>query len=185
MGLHQQRSQGRVGSAHKEHQSLWDVEQVFGTPWACQTETGMGHRPPEQPRGSSTKAEPLQPGSETHSSHRGRPTDQRLSRETTGDGARDRASSSSFTVQTSALPFHTSLSPGGHRAGGCRDCAGTRQVMNGALGVTEPSVSRAAPGAPARSHRAGSTWRGQSLSFCLQHEPQRQTLIPVPSSGPA
>lgn len=42
-------------------------------PWACKTGTGLVQRPPEQPRGSSTKAEPLQPGSETHSSQRRKP----------------------------------------------------------------------------------------------------------------
>lgn len=61
MGLHQHLSQGKVGSAHTEHQSLWDVKRVFGTPSACKTGMGMGQRPPEQPHWSSTKAVPLQP----------------------------------------------------------------------------------------------------------------------------
>lgn len=80
MWLHQQLSQGKVGSAHTEHQSLWDVKRVSGTSWACKAGTGMGQSSPEQPCGSSTKAVPLQPWLRHTQLHRS----STVSRETTG-----------------------------------------------------------------------------------------------------
>lgn len=49
-----------MGSPHRASKFVV-IKQVFGTPLACKTGTGMGQRPPEQSLLSSTKAVPLQP----------------------------------------------------------------------------------------------------------------------------
>lgn len=122
LGLHQHLSQGKVGSAHTEHQSLWDVKRVFGTPSACKTGMGMGQRPPEQPHWSSTKAVPLQPWLRGPQLPLEEAMDHHSKQRDNGEMGHKRGrAAATLLCKTSPLPhLHTLLSPGGHRSVGTR-----------------------------------------------------------------
>lgn len=160
MGLHQQLSQGKVGSAHTEHQSLWDVKRVFGTPSACKTGTGMGHwlRSPQLP---------LEEAMDQHSK-------QRDNGET--GHKRGQAAATLLCRLHHCLTFtpHCPQEDTGWWAQGlCRYQEGNEWCSQ--CDKTWYELCHTADGSLERS----------SLSLCLQHEPRWQMLIHATSSGPA
>lgn len=158
LGLHQQLSQGKVGSAHTEHQSLWLSSGCLEHHRPARLEQERGRDLLSSPSAAALRLCPPSPGSETHSSHLRKPWTNILSRETQTEGERGHRRGQAAAALLHRL-YHCLFTPHhpqeGTGLGENRDCAGTRQVMNGVLSVTKPSVSSAAPGAPARSHSAG------------------------------
>lgn len=84
LGLHQQLSQGKVGSAHTEHQSLWLSSGCLEHHRPARLEQEWGRDLLSSPSAAALRLCPPSPGSETHSSHLRKPWTNILSRETTG-----------------------------------------------------------------------------------------------------